>query len=1137
MLRIFIAAAFSILMVSCGGDRDTTTTANNQKEHRLKPLEVPEAFQGHNGFKLLSPEETGVDFVNVIEEDYDYNILTYEYLYNGGGVAIGDINNNGLPDLYFVSTFGKNRLYLNKGNYQFEDITDRAGVGAIGGFKTGVAMVDINGNGLLDIYVCRTGKEDGPVKKNLLYINNGDLTFTERAADYGLDLESNSTHANFFDMDGNGSLDLYLMNHPLNFPEAVTTRLRQTEEGEIIRLTHPRTPYESDLLLKNENGQFVDVTEKAGISNSAYGLSVIIADINMNGLPDIFVGNDYIEPDHLFINNGDGTFTDKGMEYFNHMSQNSMGADIADFNNNGLPDIMVLDMVAEDHVRYKELMNVMTVSRYNLMTNYGYGEQFVRNVLQYNRGVNSRGEIEFSEISRMAGVSNTDWSWGALFADFNNNGMKDLYIANGYMRDVTNLDYAVYIRDSIERTGGLTSARFPDINEYLEMIPSTPLPNYLYLNNGDLTFFDITKQWNIADSSFSSGSAYADLNGDGNLDLVVSNINSPAFIKKNLGGNGNYLQLRLEGPGNNTYGIGAKAWGTSGDVKQYLELNGNRGFLSTSEHMLHFGLGDHNQMDELLIVWPDHTYQKVYDIEANQRLVVSYDPEGVFEYPDIQSQDLYFTDLTAETGLDFQHEENEFEDFNRERLLPHRLSRFGPALAVGDVNGNGLEDVYVGGAEGQSGALFIQQTNGNFVPSPQQVFTQDLEKEDVDALFFDANGNGALDLMVLSGGYAHNVNNPLYNDRLYLNDGSGNFSKSDDLPGIPTNSGPVLVHDFEGNGEYLIFVGGRALPLNYPVAPVSYILKNENGRFYNTTRQMLPEFERLGMITDIKAADLNGNGVAELIVTGEWMPIKIYAYEDGKFTDQTAEYGLENSNGWWTTLHIEDLNGDGNKEIVAGNLGINARFTASPEEPLMIFADDFDNNGMIDPIMCYYYEGEIYPYPGRDLLLAQLPNLRRQFPRFQKYSNATINDIFSPEQIEGALRLEAYHLKSSIFYLRNGKYVAETLPNEGQISKVMDIMVDDFNGDGIKDILLVGNYKWAEVESGPYDASKGVLFLGNEEGSYTFMENREHGLWASHEARKIRKVSRADGSQLILISNSDGPLQAFEQKVSAQPDL
>ena len=1116
--------ALLIFVFSCHSpDHEVRVVHDGNKS--LPP--IPEMHQHHRGFQLLSPEETGVHFNNVIVENHNYNIMNYEYLYNGGGVAVGDLNNNGLPDLYFVSTFGENKLYENKGNYQFEDITERAGVGAAEGFKTGVTFVDINGNGWLDIYVCRTGKEDDTLKTNLLFINNGDMTFTERAEEFGINSPSNSTHANFFDMNGNGHLDLYLINHPINFHEAVTTRLRQNEEGEIIRLTHPRTPYESDQLFMNVNGKFVDISEEAGIHNSAYGLSVIVSDINLNGRQDVFIGNDYIEPDHLFINNGDHTFTDKALDYFDHMSQHSMGADIADFNNNGLVDIVVLDMLADDHVRYKELINIMTVSRHNLMSQYGYGHKYVRNVLQQNRGVNSRGEMEFSEIARFAGVSNTDWSWGALLADFTNNTLKDLHIANGYLRDVTDHDFSSYTRDSILRTGGVTQERYPDVNEFLDLIPSNPIHNYLFLNNGDLTFFDVSKQWNIAMPTFSSGSAYADLNGDGNLDLVINNINEKAFIKKNLGSDNNYLQITLEGPGKNTRGIGTKAWATTGDLTQYLELNGNRGFLSTSQHMFHFGLGEHDTVDELLIVWPDNSYQTLKNIQANQRIQIEYKPQGKYRYPSIESKDLHFSDRSGQKGLDFQHIENEFEDFNRERLLPHRLSRFGPGLAIGDINGNGLDDIYVGGAAGQSGVLFIQQTGNTFVRRTSEAFVQDSAKEDVAAHFFDSNGNGFMDLLVLSGGYNHRINHPLYNDRLYINDGDGNFTQEANFPNIPTNSGALLVHDFEGNGDELIFAGGRALPLNYPTPPVSYVLKKKEGRYQNLTREIFPEFERLGMITAIEAADLNGNGTDELILTGEWMPIMVFSYENGTFVDQTAAFGLENTNGWWNSLHIEDLNGDGQKEIIAGNLGLNARFRASQEEPLLIIADDFDRNGMIDPIMCYYHEGEIYPYPGRNLLLEQLPGLRSKFPRFRHYSGATIHEVLDPEQIENALTLKAYTMESTVFYLKEGKYKGRALPHEAQVSKVFDILVDDFNNDGIKDVLLVGNFYYAELESGPYNASKGVLLMGNDDGWFNFKENRHHGLWATYEARKIRKIRLSDHSEYLIIANSDGPLQSF----------
>ncbi|TVR89432.1 MAG: RNA-binding protein [Saprospirales bacterium] len=1137
--KILLLCGLAIVLIfsSCNGfqSEDGESIQAGVTTSEAEPL--PEMFKDHRGFEILPPETTGIDFVNWIKEDFDYNVMTYEYLYNGAGVAAGDISGNGYPDLYFVSTMGPNKLYLNKGNYEFEDITESAGLTAAEGFQTGVTMVDINGNGLLDIYISVTGKETGSIKRNLLFINNGDLTFTESAAEFGLDAESNSNHANFFDMNGNGYLDVYMINHPLTFQEAVTLRLRQREDGSTYRLTHPRTPYESDRLYRNNGGFYEDITAQAGMENSAYGLSVIISDINLNGLPDIFVGNDYIEPDHLYINKGNGVFEDKAMTYFRQMCQNSMGADIADFNNNGLPDIVVLDMVAEDHARYKELMNVMTVSRHNLMLEYDYGHQYVRNVLQMNAGQNANGDLEFSEIGRLAGVSNTDWSWGALFADFTNNTLKDLYIANGYLRDVTDLDYVVYTLDSINRTGGVTNVRFPDINTVLELVPSNPLPNYLYLNQGDLTFFDATATYGIDQPTFSSGSIYVDLNRDGNLDLVVSNINSPALVVQNKGSNNNYLQITTTGPGNNTRGIGTKAWATTGELTQYLELNGNRGFFSTSEHMLHFGLGDNEQVDQLLIVWPDNTFQKLHNVEANQRIHIEYAPEGTYTYPGIQSRDELFTTLSSPDIPEFHHRENDFEDFHRERLLPHRLSRLGPGLEVADFTGNGLEDFFIGGAKGQAGALFIQNQDGSFTKTQQAVLEADKEYEDVDAMFFDANDNGLLDLLVLSGGYSEPINSPLYNDRLYLNDGNGNLVRDESFPKIPTCSGPGLVHDFEGEGNPFIFVGGRALPVNYPLAPTSYILQRRGDRYVNITSRVFPDFNRIGMVTGIEAADLNGNGVLELVVTGEWMPIAVYSFEDGQFVERTEEFGLDRTNGWWYSLHVEDITGDGKMEIIGGNLGLNSRYKASQEKPIVNIARDFDRNGMIDAIMCYYHDGELYPYHRRDDLIGQIPELRAQFPRYRHYSDATLDEVFSPEQIAEAHRLEAYTMETSIFKMQDGVYQQMPLSNEAQVSPVFDILVDDFDGDGIKDVLLVGNHIWADVETGAYDASKGVLMRGNADGAFTFEPNRNHGLWASEEARKIRQIKTPNGETWVLIANSDSPLQFFRQNISAQPEL
>ncbi|MEO0779863.1 MAG: FG-GAP-like repeat-containing protein, partial [Bacteroidota bacterium] len=727
-------------LYSCQPRTDTTTTTEVEAS-------------GPTRFRLVPAEESGVQFANQIDENYEYNILNYEYLYNGGGVAIGDINNDGLPDLYFSGTFVANKLYLNRGNLRFEDITARAGVGAERGFKTGVSMVDINHDGWLDLYVCRTSKSDDGQKDNLLYLNQGDLTFTESAADYGLLDNSNSNHANFFDYDLDGDLDLYLLNHRLNFKEAVRMRLKQLPDGQIIRQTAPLTPFESDRLYRNDgNGSFTDVTQAAGLVNSAFAFGATVSDLNGDGYPDVYVTNDYIEPDYLYINNGDGTFTDRYFDYLRHSSQNSMGCDIADFNNDGLVDIVVLDMITEDPIRYKELMNIMQLERYNALVQYGYGHQVSRNVLQLNNGNGT-----FSEIGQLAGVAATDWSWGGLLTDLDNDGRKDLYIVNGYKRDVTNLDYMTYVRDSIEQSGGVNPQRYPDVNEFLKIIPSVPQRNYLYRNRGDLTFADVTEAWGLPERSFSNGSAYGDLDGDGDLDLVVNNIQSAAFVYENQSQDfpdAHYLQVQLRGPAQNPLGIGASVRIEYDTSLQYLEMSPTRGFFSSSQHLLHFGLGERETSVRLRVHWPDGKEEYRSEVAVDQVLVLDYAAAQSVEKPLEKKAAPWFAEATEALGIDYEHRENAFEDFNRERLLPHQLSKLGPRIAVGDANGDGLDDFYVGGALNSSGALYLQDSKARFQRTSTATWEADQQYEDLDALFFDADGDGDQDLYVVSGGAA-----------------------------------------------------------------------------------------------------------------------------------------------------------------------------------------------------------------------------------------------------------------------------------------------------------------------------------------------------------------------------------------------
>ena len=1077
---------------------------------------------GNTSFKLLSPEESGVSFSNEINEDYVYNILTFEYLYNGGGVAIGDINNDGLADVYFSGTFVSNKLYLNKGNLKFEDITDKAGVASADGFKTGVTMADINADGWLDIFVCRTSKTDDGKKDNHVYINNHDLTFTESAAKFGLKDNSNSNHANFFDYDLDGDLDLYLLNHRLGFKDAVRLRLAQDTEGNLSRQTNPMTPFESDRIYRNDNGKFTDVSKAAGIENSAFGLSASISDINNDGYPDVYVANDYIEPDYVYINNGDGTFTDKYTEYIRHSSQNSMGSDLSDFNNDGLLDIIVLDMIADDDVRYKQLMNIMQLERYETLVKYGYGHQVARNVVQLNNGNGT-----FSEVGQLAGVSNTDWSWGAFFADFDNDGYKDVFIGNGYKRDVTDMDYMTYTRDSIEKSGGITKRRYPDINTFLDMIPSTKLQNYMFRNKGDLTFENVSDTWGFTQKTFSNGTAFADLDNDGDLDLVANNIEDPAFIYENQSAGNNYLQINLEGNKKNLLGIGTKVTVHLGDGSiQYQEMTTNRGFFSSSQAILHFGLGDKTTIEKLDIQWPDGKTQVIPNPAINQKLTVKYSDAGNTKLAAKAAPTPLFQNGDQ---VQFTHIENEFQDFNRERLIPHKLSRMGPHVAVGDVNGDQLEDFFIGNSMGNAPALFIQNTNGSFSKKEIEALEKDKFSEDMDALFFDADGDKDLDLYVVSGGGFKEAGNSIYQDRLYIND-NGNFSKSQ-LPKIEASGSCVSAQDYDGDGDLDLFVGGRHVPGRYPTIPQSYILQNDSGKFTDVTDKVCAEFKNAGMITDIQWGDLDGDQKAEMIVSGEWMPITVYKNDGKKLRNISTQSGTANSNGWWNCLALEDFDKDGDLDIVSGNLGQNTRLKASETAPISIVYKDFDDNGAIEPIMTYTKNGRLYPFAGRDALTKQISKIKKNFPRYAKYGTATIEDIFTKKAIDSAQRLDAKTFQTTYFE-NNGKgnFTAKALPSETQMAPVTNLLSDDFNKDGNTDILLIGNHSGAEPETGVYDAFNGVLLLGDGKGGFTVAKNKDIGLWASHEARDIEKLQLANGSTLYLVANNNADLQVLVGK-------
>ena len=1064
-------------------------------------------------FTRLSASETGIAFRNGIIERDGFNVLEYEYFYNGGGVAAGDVNGDGLPDLYFSANMDQDRLYLNRGGLVFEDVTEQAGLVSEFGWTTGVTMGDINGDGHLDIYVCKSGRVSADRRRNALYVNNGDGTFTERAAEYGLDDPAYSNHVALFDYDRDGDLDLYLLNHSI----------RRLSRFYVDYMRSSRDSLVGDKLYRNDGGSFTDVSEAAGIIGNplGFGLSVIVGDLNRDAWPDLYVSNDYIEDDYLYVNNGDGTFTESVRSFLTHTSYSSMGADIADVNNDALPDIVTLDMLAEDHFRQKVLQGPQDHVFYEDFRSKGFHEQYMRNMLQLNRG-----DGAFTEIGQLAGVSNTDWSWAALLADFDLDGYNDLFVTNGYMRDYTDLDF---LRRTLVNAHKEASARGEALSslEMVRQMPSNPLSNYIYRNESGIAFADKTRDWGVGEAAFSNGAAYADLDDDGDIDLVVNNINTEAFVYRNDADRlaaGHYLKVRLEGSEGNRFGVGAAVEATGEGRRFYREMNPVRGYLSSVEPVLFFGLGELEQVD-LEVIWPDGARQRMQGVPANQTVTLHRRDAGseAPDEPETPQAPPFFVEAPDVRGLRFVHEENPFVDFEREPFLPHMLSRQGPALAAGDADGDGLEDVFVGGARGQSGALFLQRPDGSFRRGAGAAFEAHSGYEDTDALFMDADGDGDQDLYVVSGGSFEAEDMSAYQDRLYVNAGEGVYAHdAQALPALHSSGGTVAAHDFDMDGDLDLFAGGRALPGRYPLAPQSYLLENTGGTFVDVTPEAL---RAPGMVTDALWMDMDGDQRAELVLAGEWMPIRAFRYTGEWAEIPASESGFTGTAGWWNALRAQDLDGDGDVDLVAGNRGLNAQMQASPDKPAAVYSADFGADGRSEFVMGYYFGEQRHPVPWRDELLEEIPLLARQFPDYASYARATLGDVFS--EVEPVIRLEASRFVSSVFEnTGEGRFRMWELPVEVQFAPVHAILFEDADGDGQTDILLAGNAFEARVQWGRYNGGRGLLLLNRGGMTWESVSASRSGFLTPGVVRGMVRVVTV-GDPLMVVAQNDAALKAF----------
>jgi enediyne biosynthesis protein E4 len=1094
-MKFFYLLILSLFVSGCTGNRQPDSGKNEQL------------------FTLLSAESTNIDFINEVVDTEKFNVLTYRNFYNGGGVAIGDINNDGLPDIYFSANQKKNKLYVNKGNFVFEDITKSAGVEGNKFWSTGVTMVDINADGLLDVYVCNAGDIDGSNRENELFINNGNLTFSEQAKAYNLNNNGYSTHAAFFDYDSDGDLDCYILNNSFKDPGKIELY------KDVRSIAHP----EGDKLMRNDSGIFHDVTAEAGIysSNIGFGLGVSVSDLNNDHLPDIYISNDFWERDYLYLNKGNGTFSEELTARMNYCPVSSMGADIADLNNDGAPEIFTTDMLPGDNYHLKTAVGFDPYHLEDLKYRANFHYQMIQNCLQLNDG-----NANFQEVALLAGVSATDWSWGALLFDFENDGNKDIFVSNGIAKDVMSLDF----RDFLAEAEHKAKQGSVDYLALTSKMPSRPLSNFAFKSSGKLQFTNQAEQLGLSQRSFSNGSAYGDLDNDGDMDLVVNNVNSTSFVYRNETNTiykKHYLKVKLRGPANNIFGIGAKVSIKTKDVEQVLENYNARGFQSSIEPHLLFGLDSAETVNELIVIWPDQKTQRLTSIKSNQTLLLDY-KNAMLLKPEIKSQVKPLFEETSNTRIPggAMHNENPYNDFNFEILLMNMLSTEGPRLVVGDANGDHLEDFILLGAKGDPDKLFLQKKDNSFQHRAMAAFVTDRRFESTCGALFDYDDDNDLDLMIGSGG--NELENSLdFIVRLYINDGKGNFrADPNNIPQCIGNFSTLEAKDFDADGDVDIFLGARAVPGNYGLPPKSYLFKNENGMWYDVAK---PSLANVGMVTDATWLDIDADKDLDLVVVGDWMPINIFINEYGLLNDPII---VKNSNGWWTRVEAADLDHDNHIDLVLGNWGLNSKLKASVDRPITMFVDDFDDNGKSEFIINWYppFDQVAYPFAPKTELTFQLPGLRKSILRYEDYAGKTYDSLFAPHTRQSALKYRVNFLESAVLWNNgNMKFQLTPLPMEAQVSPVFGIITDDLDEDGYEDIWLGGNFYGMKPQLGRHDASRGIFLKGLEARLFDNVSSNASGIFVGGQVRDAT-VLRAMSSTQILIARNNGSVLLFEKK-------